>query len=354
MLDFQATRWLTGGEVPPQAGNNHPTSIPTGVFKTSDGYINIAAAGQKMWERVCETLGIPDVAKHPDYATGAARSKNRDALNAAMEKETVKNTSAHWVDGLQQGRRAVRADLFDRPDLRRRAGQAPRHRQGRPHAEPEDHPPGRASRSRCRARRAASWRRRRCSASTPTRFWPSSASARTRSTKLRAEKTSCNAPTKSADSHERDDQAREGAAPQGRRASATWCSTIPSVTTRCRSTCGPRWAASWRISPRTTSLRCVVLIGRRQQGVRVRRRHLALRRGALQRGGGRALQRDHREGEPTRCYDLPEADDRDDPRLLHRRRPRHRDLLRPAHRARTIRASRCRPPSSASATAMRA
>src|SRR5881398_1183342 len=50
MLDFQAARWLTGGEVPPQAGNNHPTSIPTGVFKTSDGYINIAAAGQKMWE----------------------------------------------------------------------------------------------------------------------------------------------------------------------------------------------------------------------------------------------------------------------------------------------------------------
>ena len=47
MLDFQATRWLTGGEVPPQAGNNHPTSIPTGVFKTSDGYINIAAAGQQ-------------------------------------------------------------------------------------------------------------------------------------------------------------------------------------------------------------------------------------------------------------------------------------------------------------------
>ena len=61
MLDFQATRWLTGGEVPPQAGNNHPTSIPTGVFKTSDGYINIAAAGQKMWEQVCETLGIAAV-----------------------------------------------------------------------------------------------------------------------------------------------------------------------------------------------------------------------------------------------------------------------------------------------------
>src|SRR5689334_5636461 len=98
MLDFQATRWLTGHEVPPQAGNNHPTSIPTGVFKTSDGYINIAAAGGKMWVRTCETLGIPEVAGRPEFATGKDRSKNRDALNAVIEKETVKNTSAHWVD----------------------------------------------------------------------------------------------------------------------------------------------------------------------------------------------------------------------------------------------------------------
>ena len=45
MLDFQAARWLMKGEVPKQAGNNHPTSIPTGVFKTTDGHINIAASG---------------------------------------------------------------------------------------------------------------------------------------------------------------------------------------------------------------------------------------------------------------------------------------------------------------------
>jgi crotonobetainyl-CoA:carnitine CoA-transferase CaiB-like acyl-CoA transferase len=70
------------------------------VFKTSDGYINIAAAGQKMWRRVCETLGIPEVANHPDYANDAARSKNRDAVNEILGKETVKNTSAYWVDAL--------------------------------------------------------------------------------------------------------------------------------------------------------------------------------------------------------------------------------------------------------------
>src|SRR6187401_222053 len=67
MLDFQATRWLTGHEVPPQAGNNHPTSIPTGVFKTSDGYINIAATGQKMWTKICELIGEPQMANDPKY-----------------------------------------------------------------------------------------------------------------------------------------------------------------------------------------------------------------------------------------------------------------------------------------------
>ena len=47
MLDFQGARWLIDGEVPKQAGNNHPTSIPTGVFKTADGYINIASTGSE-------------------------------------------------------------------------------------------------------------------------------------------------------------------------------------------------------------------------------------------------------------------------------------------------------------------
>jgi formyl-CoA transferase len=100
MLDFQAARWLIKGEVPPQAGNNHPTSIPTGVFKTADGHINIASTGGKMWEKLCQTLGTPELAKDPDYATGPLRSKNRDALNAAIERQTVRRTSAEWVDML--------------------------------------------------------------------------------------------------------------------------------------------------------------------------------------------------------------------------------------------------------------
>src|SRR5471032_188951 len=69
MLDFQAARWLQAHDVPKQAGNNHPTSIPTGVFKTSDGYINIAVAGQRIWERFCQAVEAKEWLENPDYKT---------------------------------------------------------------------------------------------------------------------------------------------------------------------------------------------------------------------------------------------------------------------------------------------
>ena len=102
MLDFQAARWLQMGEVAKQAGNNHPTSIPTGVFKTSDGHINIASTGQVMWERLCKSIGLPELIDHPDYKTGALRSKNRDAINAAIEAKTVARSSVEWIDLFEQ------------------------------------------------------------------------------------------------------------------------------------------------------------------------------------------------------------------------------------------------------------
>jgi crotonobetainyl-CoA:carnitine CoA-transferase CaiB-like acyl-CoA transferase len=98
MLDFQAARWLVNREVAKQAGNNHPTSIPTGVFKTSDGYINIATAGQKIWERFCRALEAPEMINKPEYATGQNRSKNRDALNAEINRLTAQRPSAEWVE----------------------------------------------------------------------------------------------------------------------------------------------------------------------------------------------------------------------------------------------------------------
>ena len=102
MLDFQAARYLVQGEVAKQAGNNHPTSIPTGVFKTKDGHINIAATGQKIWERFCQAADATALLHKPEYQGGAARSKNRDALNAEIQSYMDKRTSADWVERLNK------------------------------------------------------------------------------------------------------------------------------------------------------------------------------------------------------------------------------------------------------------
>src|SRR4249919_2900054 len=59
MIDFQAARWLVEGEVPGQAGNDHPTSMPTSVYPTLDGYVNIAASGNPIFARMCGAFGVP-------------------------------------------------------------------------------------------------------------------------------------------------------------------------------------------------------------------------------------------------------------------------------------------------------
>ena len=98
MLDFQAARYLIRGEVARQAGNNHPTNIPTGVFKTADGHINIASTGQKIWERLCRAMGAEDLLTHKDYDTAAKRSANRDALNAEIDRRLAGRGSREWID----------------------------------------------------------------------------------------------------------------------------------------------------------------------------------------------------------------------------------------------------------------
>jgi crotonobetainyl-CoA:carnitine CoA-transferase CaiB-like acyl-CoA transferase len=102
MLDFQAARWLMDGEVPGQAGNNHPTSIPTGVFPTADGHINIACAGQAIWLRFCAALDRPGWPDDPEFATSEGRSRARDRLNAAIAEVTRQQPSAYWIERLNQ------------------------------------------------------------------------------------------------------------------------------------------------------------------------------------------------------------------------------------------------------------
>jgi formyl-CoA transferase len=102
MLDFQAARWLFDKEIAPQAGNDHPTGIPTGVFPTSDGLINIAASSGRLWERFIDTIGKAEWRTHPTWGTQKGRSADRAAINAAIGEVTKTKPSEYWIGVLEE------------------------------------------------------------------------------------------------------------------------------------------------------------------------------------------------------------------------------------------------------------
>jgi formyl-CoA transferase len=103
MMDFQTSRWLIDEEVATQAGNFHPTSIPTGVYKARDGYMNIAVFGSKIWERFCDILEAPQWVTDPRYHDKPSRSVHRDALNAEINERLAKQDRAYWIERLNDG-----------------------------------------------------------------------------------------------------------------------------------------------------------------------------------------------------------------------------------------------------------
>ncbi|CAN5358792.1 CoA transferase [soil metagenome] len=100
MLDFQAAQWLIDRKVPKSTGNEHPLTVPTGVFITSDGYLNLAAIGQTMWKRLCEALQMPHLVQEPGFGSDPERVQNRDRVNAAIGAAFKTRTTADWTERL--------------------------------------------------------------------------------------------------------------------------------------------------------------------------------------------------------------------------------------------------------------
>src|SRR5258706_8444054 len=100
LMDFQAARYLIKSEVPPQVGNDHPTSMPTSAYRTQDGYINVAASGEGMWKRLCESIGRKDMLEDAQFKGQENRAKNRAKLNAAINDALKARPSAEWVEKL--------------------------------------------------------------------------------------------------------------------------------------------------------------------------------------------------------------------------------------------------------------
>jgi crotonobetainyl-CoA:carnitine CoA-transferase CaiB-like acyl-CoA transferase len=103
MMDFQTSRWLIDGDDPGQAGNYHPTSIPTGAYKARDGYLNIAVFGPKIWERFCHILGAPEWVSDERFKDKDGRSLNRDVLNAEINRRLASQDRSYWIERFNDG-----------------------------------------------------------------------------------------------------------------------------------------------------------------------------------------------------------------------------------------------------------
>jgi formyl-CoA transferase len=102
LLDFQAARFLMEKEVPPQVGNDHPTSMPTSAYRTKDGHINVAASGEGMWTSLCKVIGREDMLASPEFKGGKKRAENRAKLNSILNESLSKKTSAEWIEILNK------------------------------------------------------------------------------------------------------------------------------------------------------------------------------------------------------------------------------------------------------------
>jgi crotonobetainyl-CoA:carnitine CoA-transferase CaiB-like acyl-CoA transferase len=122
LLDFQAARWLIAKDVPGQAGNDHPTSIPTGVFPTRDGYINIAASGKHIFKRFCQTLDLAHLLQNPLFADDACRDQAAYFASLALIPELSARALRPAACRRRTGARAPRASSSSRKDCREMAG----------------------------------------------------------------------------------------------------------------------------------------------------------------------------------------------------------------------------------------
>src|SRR6202163_520720 len=98
LMEFQVARYLLAGEVAGQAGNYHPISDPTGVYRACDISLIIQAGGQVMFRRLCDALGAPELVADPRFATGRDRLKHRPELTVEFERQLASRTAADWVE----------------------------------------------------------------------------------------------------------------------------------------------------------------------------------------------------------------------------------------------------------------
>ncbi len=98
VLSWGAGMFFESGRVPGPAGQHHPLSSPYGRFRARDGYLNIAAGSDAMWQKLAGALGHPEWLEEPRFAGFVERLKNRDALTSEIESALADHDVTHWVE----------------------------------------------------------------------------------------------------------------------------------------------------------------------------------------------------------------------------------------------------------------
>ncbi len=98
---YPAMWYLNEGHVTGRSPRSaHPSVTPSQLFRTEDGWIFVMAQLPKFWERLVETLGVPELKSDPRFATMAARLENRPALTDILDSIFMTAPTAAWVERL--------------------------------------------------------------------------------------------------------------------------------------------------------------------------------------------------------------------------------------------------------------
>ena len=93
-----SSAWAAGGVVPYRMGNAHPSVFPYEPFPTADTELIVIAANDRQFTRLCEALGIPEVAEDPRFLRNADRTANRDELTPILAERLRTKGAAEWFD----------------------------------------------------------------------------------------------------------------------------------------------------------------------------------------------------------------------------------------------------------------
>ena len=100
LMGWVAANLLIGGQQPIPLGNENFTAAPSSMFRTQDGFINIAANQQQQWEDLADVLGVPELKTDPRFQERDTRKANRYVLGPLLEARLMQETTAHWVEVL--------------------------------------------------------------------------------------------------------------------------------------------------------------------------------------------------------------------------------------------------------------